>query len=1176
MSFTTQATSLPPTTITGIKVFSDNGFNNQLPDGTTIAAATDVFVAITAIDASPTTFDTTEVTLSTSVSGKTDSFSLIETTAGSGEFRGIVRIFDDESAVLTLSSATDPGISASLQTFKMPRYLSIQPASGTSRLYLDTVFNIETNKALAAATVNKNNILLVDSNGIASYTVSMPAADRIKIQSDLKPSETYQLKLGDAIKDTDGISFNQIIANFSSLDLEIKDLKLFADATYMTQIAEGAEVETGQTIYIRLSAINAYLNKEETATATFSEETATQTLQLGEISPGEFAGSLIVPAAPGRTLTVAPESRVDLARRLRIIPAFTLVSFSPASGSIGVAADVWPTWNFNRPVNPDDLTSANFGLINITRAAAVPVRIQTGITGYQVRMEPIDGILPLLEVFEMRLSGSIRDVNGNVLGTALQTRFMTQTSPPPPNDIISLKNYESAAYATSTLAVAHDDSLYLELVAADTSFSTYETSRVRIESTDRNLDGLELTLIEIAPPSGIYRLAIPINLAPDTLIRVISQASPNFSLEIMARNRTRLLTISPASGSLNLHLDQPVSFTFSQRIDESTVSRGITILASDSLNIPFTLQARDSGQTLTLTPGTAYASSTQHTFAISTDLRDINGLYLLPETAFLTTRSDTEASFELFTGLSPRAGQKVSLTGEAVAGTVQILASCTSMFLNTPETRNISFSTSSASFTTLLTESSAGLFSGSADLSGVSEVAVQAKLLSGNQPVFNFNIATLPALLGISPASDIIDVDELPGFTANFTRKMAYESGNGALQVQFAGGIVNTTQTGNATDSTVMTWNPLTALPVQASCTLLLSGVTDYLGQVMPDYRHVFSTGRQQGISIFSDGGFSQLITAKEVSFGQLFVEVTASNTQSLTGRTFNLKIKRGTMATQTLILPLQPISATSGIFRCSLAIADNKAVPEYAVPLLPGEWLEATAEELTTARRLLYYRHSSSVGPQNLKEIRFFTDRHYMKPIRDILPSPVLYIEVEGEDQNWFTTDKTRVKVTSDSDLTGFELELGEIAPHSDFFRNFIRLVATNSDKQSQSLKVLPGQNIYVVSLSDPGIRSSIRYVPESSIGGIAVFPNPARGDSITFRFNLNFATDVRLEIFDTAGDKIQGFVIRGREGTNDFRWRFPRHLANGVYFYQMKIDLDKEKTEGKRKGRGKFAVLR
>ena len=80
---------------------------------------------------------------------------------------------------------------------------------------------------------------------------------------------------------------------------------------------------------------------------------------------------------------------------------------------------------------------------------------------------------------------------------------------------------------------------------------------------------------------------------------------------------------------------------------------------------------------------------------------------------------------------------------------------------------------------------------------------------------------------------------------------MAYDSGDGALRIESAAGTINTVQHGPATDSTALNWRLTAPLPVEASCTLRLSGLTDYLGQPLADYQHTFSTGGRQG-SIFT------------------------------------------------------------------------------------------------------------------------------------------------------------------------------------------------------------------------------------------------------------------------------------------------------------------------------------
>ena len=1175
MSFTTQSTSVPPTGINTIKTFADSAYLSQLTGGSLIAPSTDVFIEVTAIDLSATTVDTTEVTMTTDISANSRTVTLLETTSGSGVFQGMITVFADEDATLTFYSVTTPAVKTALKTFKTPRFTGLTPASGTANLFLDSVFSIEGSKAFDATTVSGSNIILTGSSGPASFSLTQPAANRISLKTSLKPSEKLFLKLSSSIKDTDGLAYPVLIASYSTLTPTIKELRLFSNSAMTQSLANLAEVEAGKTVYVSIIASNAYLNEPETASATWSDETATFSLTLAEASPGEFNGSLQVPESPEKLLTIAPETRPDLAKFLRIMRGFTLESLSPASGAVNVPADVWPGWNFTRPVEPADLSAANFSLIRISDNTVVPVTIRRSLSGLQVRLEPA-GVLPLLTEFEMRLSATVRDTSGNTLGTSLATRFSTQPPPPPPTEIVSLRNYESSAYATPTLSVANNDSLYLEMVAKDTSFSTYETARVRVESSDSNLDGQELTLVEISPPSGIYRLALPINLPVGTTIKIQSQASPGMVINLTAYLRTRLLGISPASGSAGLYLDEPFSMNFSEAINAGTLTNGVQVFSSQGQMIPLVFSAANAGRTVSFVPQTAFATGDTHQIRLNTNLQDSNGLFLLPGTALFSTRSEATASFELLTGLAPLAGQEISQTGEAVRGGIGILASTTEMFANASDTRVFRFTDGSQVLNVTLQETSPGSFAGSSDLSVFSAPSLQGSLLFAGNPAISFALATTPEIITITPASGSSNVAEVVQPSAAFSRKMAYSSGDGALRIESTAGLINTIQSGPATDATVLSWRLTAPLPVESSCTLKISDLTDYLGQPLAAYQHVFSTGGRQGINLYSESSFAQLITSETINLPVIFCEIAASGTLNLAGRNFFLEAKRGTRATETLMLPVVPAATTSGLYRCSLAITASRAVPEHSLQLFPGEWLEITSSALTSDRKLLYYRSSGSAAPAKINDLRFFADRSYARRVYDKLESPALFIEIDAEDQNWFTVDKTGVKITSDADPVGFNLDLTETAAHSNLFRASIRVNGLRSDPVAGNLKVAPGQRIQVVSLADGSIQGTIRYVPENSIKNIAVYPNPTRSDTVTFRFYLNFASDVHLEIYDTAGDKIKGFIIRAREGDNDFRWRLPSHLANGVYFYRMEIDKDPQTPAGKRKGRGKFAVLR
>lgn len=1176
-SFSTQGTSIPPTVITDLKAYSNSAYSTLIADNATVPPGIQCYFEVKANDLSATTIDSTILRMSSDVTAANVQIVLIETGVGTGVFRGSKTIFNDENANLTITSESDPTFFTRIKTLGFPLVTSLQPASGTVDIFLDTRFSIKTNKSVDATTVSPSTIILSDSSGIVSFTPTLANPTEIIIFSELTSFSDVFLKTTAGLKDLDGIEFPVNIAQFKTVNPVINSLKIYSDAALTTQISNGSQVEVGQTIYSRISGSDAYFYSTESASLTYTTANSTSSTALTEVSPGIFDGSFTVPDVPGVAMKIFPDKAVNLALDVVILPKFAILSFTPASGAISVPSDVWPSWNFTRPVNVSDANTSNFKLTKVSNGLTIPGIISQSPTLKQIRFQP-NNILQLLTEYEMSVSQSVRDSDGNALGVDLTTRFVSQPPPNPPTLISVFDNFESTAYATSTKAIATNGTLHLKIVSVDTSFSTYDTARVRIDSSDGTLDGLELDLVEIAPPSGIFTLDLPVNLPVGTTISIKPQVAPDKGIAVKVFNRTKLVSVLPASGSVGLLLDTPLRLSFDQTIDFATTANGLSILASNSITIPFTVSSQNSGKTVEVLPATGFATGSIHNLAITTSLRDLNGLFLLPENLEFSTVGENFGELELLTGIWPLNNQPVSKTGEAVNGPMSVIATTSNLFATFAEFRAVNITAATQTFSVSLEEQPGlnGAFIGTfTPPANISKSNLSATLAFANNPSLVFNLAPTPSLISFSPASNSINLSETPLIVATFSRRMSSDSALNAATISYFSGQL-TAQSLTSTDSILLRWVPAQPLPVQSSCTLTISGLTDYLGQPIMEQSSIFSTGGLQGIKLYKDNGFSQLIASDQIDLPIAFTEVAASSTSTISGKIFNLLVRTGTRATSTLSLPLDQASPTSGKFRCSLELEAVKNLQQFSVPLLPGEWLELTSPELTNDKKIFYYRHSGTASPTRINGISFYYEKHFAQPISDILPLPTLYIQADAEDLNWFTTDSTRVKVTSAADLTGISLVLSEAGTHSNYFRGAVAIDTNSSDQARARLLVSPGQRIFVESETDPSVRSSILYLPENSLVGVSAFPSPARGNSVFFRFYLNFKADVELEIYDTSGDEVDTIQIRGKEGENKCEWKFPRHLANGVYFYVLKLTDSTAYPKGKRKARGKFAVLR
>ena len=377
--------------------------------------------------------------------------------------------------------------------------------------------------------------------------------------------------------------------------------------------------------------------------------------------------------------------------------------------------------------------------------------------------------------------------------------------------------------------------------------------------------------------------------------------------------------------------------------------------------------------------------------------------------------------------------------------------------------------------------------------------------------------------------------------------------------------------------SSELEWKPENKLVNGNKHTLSISGLLDYLGQSVNNYSHQFITGGNHGISLYSDATFKNKITTQEISNPNVFVEVTGFNTTGIDKNNIFLEMVRGTEASTTRKLTMEPLNNSNKIYRCALQLADTKStLPTHKFNLYPGEWVKLSSPLLTSNEVLFYYRFSAGVSPQVINDIKFFSEKKYMRRVTTEISNPSLYIEVDAEDLNWLTQDTTKVKVYSDDDRTGFVINLLEEGTHSNSFRGMVKISEKATDAANNTLKVSFGKRITVVSETDNSVKASIRYFPKAEIINFTAYPSPAKRNYINFRFFLNFPTGIRISIYDVSGKKLDSFEVDGKEGENICRWDFPRKMANGVYIYRVKSLGSGDFYTYAKMVKGKFAVLR
>lgn len=1179
-SFTVQDSAVEPDEITSLSVYADSGYIVELASGSVVAPGFNIAIKVVAVDKSPTTVDFVTICMEEFANGESKTINLIETSPSSGVFKGTADIFLCENAYVALFVTADTSVKTGLITDVYPKYVTFTPASGTSELYLDAQIKVKANKDIDTSTLSKSSVILESLNSSLDYNVSCSSSDELLISIlQAQPGETLHLTLTGSLHDAKNLAFPLITAYFKTKDLSVSSLKLYSDAIFSRQIASKSDIEPNQSIYCEVIGSDlTQTGLTDTLELSYCDTLSTQTILLTEVSAGKYRGSFNAPDSPGKELTIIPAGFASKAVKLNILEPFVLTDYYPASGAISIPSDSWPTWNFNRKLSSTQLTSSNFSVYDVTNSRTLNGTLSLSPSGMQVRFQPAS-VLGILTTYEMRLSSAVTDVKGMSLGVGLKTRFTTQPPPLPPNELKDFANYVDDSYVTSATAVLPGSNMYLQMRAKDTSFSTYESARIRMDSSDGTYDGRVITLIETNPPSGIFRLVVPVEVPAGTKITLTPQVDADFAITVTVKPQPTLVSVEPASGTKDLYLDADLIMTFSTPLDKNGFIESVKLCDNKGKVASYSSVFSNDDNTVTITPIENLKENTTYTVS-SNNLKNINGQPIKPFLYKISTRKMASATFELYTGLAPCEGRKVSETGEIVYGLLGIVASTSDLLEKSLEERVIRFEDASHTVDVNLYETAmnSSVFVASITVDADFSSPIKAKLLSGGEPQMEFSIATATTLVSVSPSENEENVSENTDITAVFSRKIYCKSAEDALKIGSDNEDIPASLLTTEADSKNLQWKPVKSINQGNRHSLNITGLIDYLGQSVPNHSHIFYTGGEQGICIYSDSLFTKEIVTKEVSEPAIYIEIIASGSAGLAGKKQYVELTRGTKATETVRLEVSKVEGANSVYRCALKLAAVKSsgLPTHSVGLYPGEWVKLASPLLTSRDIIFYYRYSSETEPSTIHDIKLYSDKKYMRSVGDEINNPSVYVLVKADDLNWLTQDITKVKVTSDDDKTGIIVSLLEDGTHSSDFRGMFTISEKESNAALKTIKVAYMHRLTISSVTDPNVKVSLRYHPKAEIINFTAFPNPVRKNYVKFRFFLNFPTEIQISIYDSSGDRVDKFYFDGREGENIVRWDLPRHLANGVYIYRVKSEATGDFYTAAKKVKGKFAVLR
>ncbi|MCX7647835.1 MAG: T9SS type A sorting domain-containing protein, partial [Elusimicrobiales bacterium] len=128
---------------------------------------------------------------------------------------------------------------------------------------------------------------------------------------------------------------------------------------------------------------------------------------------------------------------------------------------------------------------------------------------------------------------------------------------------------------------------------------------------------------------------------------------------------------------------------------------------------------------------------------------------------------------------------------------------------------------------------------------------------------------------------------------------------------------------------------------------------------------------------------------------------------------------------------------------------------------------------------------------------------------------------------------------------------------------------------KMLRNSKINTDENSVVAEYDKFGYYALFGYKPQGDVfdsDWVYTYPNPAKGDLLTFKFVVNYKSDVDIEIYNVAGEMIKKLskkdVLPGL--INEVVWDI-RNIASGVYIYIFKANG----SGGKKSVNKKLAII-
>jgi hypothetical protein len=165
--------------------------------------------------------------------------------------------------------------------------------------------------------------------------------------------------------------------------------------------------------------------------------------------------------------------------------------------------------------------------------------------------------------------------------------------------------------------------------------------------------------------------------------------------------------------------------------------------------------------------------------------------------------------------------------------------------------------------------------------------------------------------------------------------------------------------------------------------------------------------------------------------------------------------------------------------------------------------------------------------------------------------PTNVVY-EIKFENVSTKLVGKATLSLPyTDSDVAGMDLENLRMYTRSDSSSPWLLL---------DTSKPYPDLHKVTAEVSHFSFFRIMEYVPSGALLGedsVYTYPNPAKGDTLTFKFRPSDKSYVKIDVYNVAGEEVASMEKANCPAgqTSEISW-IVKNIASGVYIYRVRAE--------------------